>query len=234
MTGEGQIRSKTAQLPDFSQSHIQELEMLFALFQFTTVFLILPRFPSNTNLILFLLLLLPINSLLLIMKLQTHTVNTMPLIRRRLIPLPLKHMPQMPPTIRADDFCSRHAETRIRMPRHSSRDGIEVSGPAAPGFEFVVGFVERRGTGGAGVDAGVGHVFVVFAGEGGFGAFFADDAELLCQMVSMRVVFWGRGECYLYLKQPSTHHRSVGRDKSYLRMRVWKTRIERRGRGSRA
>ncbi len=39
-------------------------------------------------------------------------------------------------------------------------------------------FVERRVASGAGVDARGGHVFVVGAGVGGFGAFFAEDAEL--------------------------------------------------------
>ena len=70
------------------------------------------------------------------------------------------------------------------MSRHRAGDVVEVGGPAAAGFEFVGRFVEGCGTGGAGVDSGGGHVVVVGARVGGFGAFFAEDAEL----------FWGKGE----------------------------------------
>lgn len=42
------------------------------------------------------------------------------------------------------------------------------------------GFVERRGAAGAGVDAASGHVLIVDAGVGGFGAFFAENSELFC------------------------------------------------------
>jgi len=64
------------------------------------------------------------------------------------------------------------------MSRHCSRDGVEESGPAAAGLEFVACFVEGRIAGGAGVDAGFWGVAVVFPGEGSFGAFLADYAEL--------------------------------------------------------
>ena len=43
----------------------------------------------------------------------------------------------------------------------------------------MVGFVEGCVAAGAGVDTFAGHVFVVGAGVGSFGAFFAEDAELL-------------------------------------------------------
>ena len=46
----------------------------------------------------------------------------------------------------------------------------------------MVGFVERGVAGGAGVDAGVGLVFVERVREGGFRAFFAEDAELFCMV----------------------------------------------------
>jgi hypothetical protein len=48
----------------------------------------------------------------------------------------------------------------------------------------VGGFVEGSVAGGAGVDACGGHVLVIFAGEGSFGAFFAEDAELFYSFVS--------------------------------------------------
>ena len=43
----------------------------------------------------------------------------------------------------------------------------------------MVGFVQGGAAAGAGVDAGGGIVLVVGAAAGGFGAFFAEDAELL-------------------------------------------------------
>jgi hypothetical protein len=48
----------------------------------------------------------------------------------------------------------------------------------------VRGFVEGSVAGGAGVDAGFRHVLVVFAGEGSFGSFFTEDAELLFEMLA--------------------------------------------------
>lgn len=104
----------------------------------------------------------------------------MPLIRRRRIPLPLKHMPQMAPAIVAYDLRPFHPERAIRVPLHSARQGVEIRRPAAAGLEFVRGFVERRVTAGTGVHALLGLVGIVFAGVGRFGAFFAEDAELFC------------------------------------------------------
>lgn len=104
----------------------------------------------------------------------------MPLIRRRRVPFPLKHMPEMPPAVRAHNLRPLHPERAVRMPDHGARDGVEIRGPPAPGLELVGGAVERGGAGGAGVGAGGGGVFVVGAREGGLGAFFAEDAELFC------------------------------------------------------
>lgn len=117
---------------------------------------------------------------LLILKVQTNTINTMPLIRRRRVPLPLKHMPQVPAAVRARNLRPCHAEGAVGVADDSAGDGIEVGGPAAAGFELMGGAVEGRGAGGAGVGAGRGGVLIVGAGEGGFGAFFAEDAELFC------------------------------------------------------
>ena len=102
----------------------------------------------------------------------------MPLVRRRIIPLPLEHMPQVPSTITTHNLRPCHSERAVSMPRHGPRDRVEVRGPPAAGLEFVVGFVERGVAGGAGVDAGVGLVFVERVREGRFRAFFAEDAEL--------------------------------------------------------
>lgn len=104
----------------------------------------------------------------------------MPLIRRRRIPLPLEHMAQMAPAITAHNLGALHAERAIRMPRHGPGDAVEIRGPAATRFELVRGAVEGRGAGGAAVGARGGGVFVVGAGERGFGAAGAEDAELFC------------------------------------------------------
>jgi hypothetical protein len=64
---------------------------------------------------------------------------------------------------------------------NGARNAVEVGRPAAAGAEFVGGAVQWGRAAGAGVDARVRVVLVVFAGAGGFGAFLAEDAEL----------FWG-------------------------------------------
>lgn len=89
-------------------------------------------------------------------------------------------MAQMPPAVTANDLGARHAERAIHVARDGAREGIEEGGPATTGLELVRGFVKRSGAAGAGVDAAGRHVLVVDAGVGGFGAFFAEDSELLC------------------------------------------------------
>lgn len=87
----------------------------------------------------------------------------------------------MAPAVTAHNLCPGHAESAVRVPRHGAGDTIEVCGPPAARFELVSGFVKRGVAGGAGVDAGGGHVLVVFTGIRGFGALFAEDAELFCE-----------------------------------------------------
>ena len=70
------------------------------------------------------------------------------------------------------------------MSRYRTGDIVKVRRPSASGLEFVRGFVEGSIAGGAGVDAGFRHVLVVFAGEGSFGSFFTEDAELLFEMLA--------------------------------------------------
>ena len=105
----------------------------------------------------------------------------MPLIRRRRIPLPLEHMTQMASTVCTHNLRPLHPERLIRMSRHGTRDRIVEGRPSAAGLEFLLGGVEGRGTAGAGVGPRGRGVFVVFACVGGFGAFFAEDAELFCR-----------------------------------------------------
>jgi len=129
-------------------------------------------------------LLLPIP----VRKPQTHTIDTMPLISRRRVSLPLENMPQMSPTIAAHDLRPRHPEGAVRMPRHRPRDTVEIRRPATPAFELVRSFVERRIARGAGVHARGGHVLIVFAREGRLGAFLAEDAELFFVQNSLPLI----------------------------------------------
>ena len=108
----------------------------------------------------------------------------MPLVRRCRIPLALENMPEMASAVRAHNLCTGHAEGRICVSGHSTGDRIEICWPSTATLKLVIGCVERRIAGGAGIDTGVGHVLVVLAGEGGLGAFFAEDAELFCARVS--------------------------------------------------
>ena len=90
-------------------------------------------------------------------------------------------MSQMAPTVTAHNFRPGHAEGAVRVPRYSPGDAIEICRPSTARLELVRGFVERGIAGGAGVDAGGGHVLVVFPSVRRFGAFFAEDTELLCE-----------------------------------------------------
>ncbi len=126
---------------------------------------------------------------LLPLKVQTDAINTMPLIRRRRVPLPLEHMPQMPAALGARDLGARHAEGAVRVADNGAGDAVEVGGPAAAGLELVRGAVEGGVAGGAGVGAGVGGVLVVGARVGGLGAFFTEDTELFCGKVN-RMFVW--------------------------------------------
>ena len=77
----------------------------------------------------------------------------MPLISRSRVPLPLKDMPQMPTTVRTRDLNPLHPKRAIRVSRHSTRDGIKVRRPSAPGLELMRGLVERGIAASAIVDA---------------------------------------------------------------------------------
>lgn len=87
-------------------------------------------------------------------------------------------MAEVPPAVAAHDLGPGHAERAVLVPRHGARDAVEIGRPAAARVELVRGLVQRRMTAGAGVDARRGVVLVELAGAGGFGALFAEDAEL--------------------------------------------------------
>lgn len=127
---------------------------------------------------------------ILVLKGQTDAVDTVSLIRRRRIPLPLEHMSQVPSAIATHNLRSGHPERAIRVPRHRAWDAVEIGRPTAAGLELVGRFVQRRVAAGTGVDAVGGHVLVIDTGVGGFGALSAEDAELLyTMMMSVAVCF---------------------------------------------
>lgn len=85
----------------------------------------------------------------------------------------------MSPAVTTHNLRPLHPKRAIRIPLHRAGDGIKVRGPTAAGLEFVRGCVEGGVAAGAGVGSLGGVVGVVFAGEGAFGAFLAEDAELI-------------------------------------------------------
>lgn len=85
----------------------------------------------------------PSSLLLLRRKPETNAVDTMPLIRRRRVSLPLENMPKMSTTLRTNNLRPLHSERAIRMPSHSAWDRIEVCRPTAARFELVGCAVER-------------------------------------------------------------------------------------------
>jgi len=96
------------------------------------------------------------------------------------VSLALENVTKMAATVGADNLSALHSESAVGMSSHSTRHGIEESGPAAARLELVVGLVERSLTASTGVDTLGGHVLVKVAAVGGLGALFAEDAELLC------------------------------------------------------
>lgn len=132
----------------------------------------------NLNLRRFSICLRIIHNLILGTKLQTHTIHTVSLVRRRRVPFSLKHMPQMPSALRTHNLRPAHPEAAIRMPLHRSGDGVKERRPPAPALKLMRGPVKRRVAGRACVDALGRHVLVEFTRVGRLGAFFADDAEL--------------------------------------------------------
>lgn len=127
-----------------------------------------------------LFLLLACRPALFIMKRQTDGIDTMPLIRRRVVTLTLEHMAQVPAAVATDDLRPLHAKRAVCVSGDGAGDAVEVGGPSAARFEFMVGGVERRVAAGAVVAPTRRLVLIVLAGEGGLGALFAENAELFC------------------------------------------------------
>lgn len=113
-------------------------------------------------------------------KIEAYAVDAVPLIGRRRVPLSLKDVTQVAAAVGADNLGPDHAESTIFVTGDRARNAVKVGRPAAARLELVVGLVEWRGTTGAGVDALFGVVLVELAGARGLGAFFAEDAKLIC------------------------------------------------------
>jgi hypothetical protein len=104
----------------------------------------------------------------------------MSLVRRRIIPFPLEHMSQMPPTLGTHNLRPLHPKRAIGMALHRARHRVKKRRPSTPRLELVRRRVQGRVARGAGVGARGGCVRVVGAREGRFRALLADDAELFC------------------------------------------------------
>lgn len=65
----------------------------------------------------------------------------MSLIRRSTVSLSLKHMSQMPSTVRTHNLRPLHSESSIRVSRNGALYGIKVRGPATARLEFMVGLI---------------------------------------------------------------------------------------------
>jgi hypothetical protein len=83
------------------------------------------------------------------------------------------------------------------VPGHGTWKAVEICRPAAAGLELVVGFVERSIAAGASVDALVGIMLVVFAGEWGFSALLSEDAKLFYIVLVIIILEMGKMETYL-------------------------------------
>jgi len=118
----------------------------------------------------------------------------MPLIRRCRISLTLEYMSQMPSTVGAHNFGPAHSKSTVGMSRYSAWNGVKESGPSTARLELVVCFVEWCGARGAGVDPGLGGMFVVLSSESWLGALFTDYAELFrrqdCLPFLIRFLDW--------------------------------------------
>lgn len=119
--------------------------------------------------------------LVLLRKVQADAVDAVPLVRRRVVPLALEDVAEVPAAVGAHNLGAGHAQRAVLVAHHGAGDGIVVGRPAAARLELVVRLVEGRVAAGAVVGARVGAVLVILAGAGALGALFAEDAEL----------FWG-------------------------------------------
>lgn len=146
----------------------------------------------------------------------------MSLVCRGRIAFALENMSQMAAAVGAHNLGARHAKGAVCMSRHCARDRVEVGWPAAAGFELMRGLVERSSAGGARVDAGRWHVFIVGARVGGFGALFAKNAELFW----LKDIYLASGaprschgmeDCYPCSARLATHPRFSRWDTSCLR-----------------
>lgn len=163
-------------MPSVSHNHSRELTNRFSPSYSSSLSTALPiswfHFISS-------ILRLRLLTILLLSKLQTDTVNTMPLIGRRIVSLSLEHMSQMSSTITAHNLRPLHAECAICVSRHRTWYCIKESRPSASALELLICGVESCSAAGASVRALLWIVFVVVTGEWRLGAFLSEDAELL-------------------------------------------------------
>jgi hypothetical protein len=183
----------------------------------------------------FLLAFAPVQSLALLpilcAKIDADAVDTVPLVLGVSKLLALEDVSQMPPTVVAHNLCAHHAQPAILLLAHGARHRVPECGPPAARVEFVVRLVQRRVAPAARVDTRVGVVLVVGAGAGHLGAFFAEDAELLCVVLDgMRRYGARRGAC-LERARLATRRPSSARGSLCCLPCCWMIRKARRGMG---
>lgn len=89
------------------------------------------------------------------------------------------YVPQMAPTVGADNLRSCHSKASILMALHSAWDCIEERRPATSAREFMFRSVERRITARAVVGTRGWCVCIVFPCTGAFSTLFSKNPELL-------------------------------------------------------
>lgn len=103
----------------------------------------------------------------------------MALVCRRGVALALEDVTEVATAVGTDNLGAGHAKGFILVADNSARNAIEIGWPTTPRAELVSGLVQRRLAAGAGVDAGLRGVLVIFPGTRGFGTLLSQDAELL-------------------------------------------------------
>lgn len=115
---------------------------------------------------------------IILTELQRDAVYAVSLICWCWVSLSLENVSQMTSTVAANNFRSLHAEGAVSVSGHCTWNGIEICGPATTALEFVFSLVQRSVAAGAGVNALLGHMLVIFTSKWCLCALLTQDAEL--------------------------------------------------------
>jgi hypothetical protein len=162
---------------------------------------------------------------------DADTVDTVPLILGVSKPLALEDVAQVSSTVVAYNLGPHHAEAGVGLLPNGAWHGVPECRPPASRIELVVRLVQWCVAAGASVDAGIGVVLVEGAGAGHFGALLAEDAKLLCHVVSRYATAWMQCEADLATAAPATRPRSSAPGSLSGPPCCWMIRKARPGRG---